>query len=443
MERKGSRLDGAEGLLTEQPEQEGEQTEAQGAAEAREKDAVQMLKEPPRAGPRRTKAMMPRIKTTEPQPRASAAPKWDRLRSLLPHIAERAKQSQKDSSATVLQSVNTTDELISGGFSALILRLRFERGEKGHRRVLVLLHRLRIRVSGSLHPLHGHKAVFRIECEYANGAVRWVAGDGRGRPKSKRLSNGRGADLGAAQLAVRDVFLIDQDFKIERPTRYDRQGLNMFHQLELEEDGEEHEHGHGRDLRRGSADSRKHHYVASIKSRVPKVFSRKHRRGSRVERTDARAVADCASSWTRTEWHTRRTIDGLPGEVPSPPSSSRADTPMLDPSTNTNPPMLGEEQNEQSGGTKTSKKKKSRGNEVSKHTFYIENSQMRLKLFARNKRQMLQWIAPLEKVARECHWTGQNRFGSFAPIRLNVAAQWLVDGRNYFWNLSRAILLAR
>jgi hypothetical protein len=41
---------------------------------------------------------------------------------------------------------------------------------------------------------------------------------------------------------------------------------------------------------------------------------------------------------------------------------------------------------------------------------------------------MLQWIAALERVARESHYTGKNRFDSFAPIRLNVAAQWLVDG---------------
>ena len=41
---------------------------------------------------------------------------------------------------------------------------------------------------------------------------------------------------------------------------------------------------------------------------------------------------------------------------------------------------------------------------------------------------MLQWIAALERVAKESHFTGKNRFDSFAPIRLNVAAQWLVDG---------------
>jgi len=41
---------------------------------------------------------------------------------------------------------------------------------------------------------------------------------------------------------------------------------------------------------------------------------------------------------------------------------------------------------------------------------------------------MLQFITALEKTAATSHYTGNNRFGSFAPIRLNVAAQWLVDG---------------
>lgn len=45
-----------------------------------------------------------------------------------------------------------------------------------------------------------------------------------------------------------------------------------------------------------------------------------------------------------------------------------------------------------------------------------------------SQRQMLQFIASLERMAAQSHWTGNNRFGSFAPIRLNVSAQWLVDG---------------
>jgi phospholipase D1/2 len=45
---------------------------------------------------------------------------------------------------------------------------------------------------------------------------------------------------------------------------------------------------------------------------------------------------------------------------------------------------------------------------------------------------MLQWIAGLEKAAATSHFIGSNRFDSFAPIRMNVSAQWLVDGVSPF-----------
>jgi phospholipase D1/2 len=62
--------------------------------------------------------------------------------------------------------VNITDELLVGGLSTLLLRMWFERDEKEYRRVPVLLHRLKVRISDSLHPLKGAKAVFRIEVCY-------------------------------------------------------------------------------------------------------------------------------------------------------------------------------------------------------------------------------------------------------------------------------------
>ena len=106
-----------------------------------------------------------------------AAPKWGRLRSLLPTVITQSQSQASQaggSSALAQHSVNITDELIAGGLATLMLKLWFERDEKGHRRVPILLHRLRVRISDSLHPLDGNKAVFRIECEYANGAARWV-----------------------------------------------------------------------------------------------------------------------------------------------------------------------------------------------------------------------------------------------------------------------------
>lgn len=126
--------------------------------------------------PRRTRSL-PHIKDKDKEKdestKSTSAPKWGRLRSLLPHIAAQGR-APPAASEVVPQSVNITDELITGGLSTLMLRLWFERDEKGHRRIPFLFHRLRVRVSDSLHPLHGNKAVFRIECEYANGAARWV-----------------------------------------------------------------------------------------------------------------------------------------------------------------------------------------------------------------------------------------------------------------------------
>ena len=46
---------------------------------------------------------------------------------------------------------------------------------------------------------------------------------------------------------------------------------------------------------------------------------------------------------------------------------------------------------------------------------------------------MMQFITALEKTADACNYSKPNRFASFAPIRLNVAAQWLVDGVHLFF----------
>ena len=98
---------------------------------------------------------------------------WSKLRTLLPSIIRHAP-SAAASHSVLAPEVNITDELITGGLSTMMLGLWFERDDKAHRRIPILLHRLRIRISDSLHPTHSQKAVFRIECEYANGAIRWV-----------------------------------------------------------------------------------------------------------------------------------------------------------------------------------------------------------------------------------------------------------------------------
>lgn len=100
------------------------------------------------------------------------------------------------------------------------------------------------------------------------------------------------------------------------------------------------------------------------------------------------------------------------------------------------------------GQFKEGKQKRGDDNEaantnVSSHTFYIHNAERKLKLSAKSDRILEQFVASMERVSLQSPFSGSNRFGSFAPIRLNVNAQWLIDGRDYYWELSRALLLAK
>lgn len=117
---------------------------------------------------------LPHNKTDKPDKTTRGPAKWGRLRSLLPAINGGQKHPSGGQAAITAQNVNIADELMVGGLSTLMLRFWFERDEKDRRRVPFLFHRLKIRITDSLHPMHGSKSVFRIECEYANGAARWV-----------------------------------------------------------------------------------------------------------------------------------------------------------------------------------------------------------------------------------------------------------------------------
>lgn len=94
-------------------------------------------------------------------PTTGGGPRWSRLRSFVTGSTHGSHPVPASSVAGT--TVNITDELIAGGLSALLLRMWFERDERDARRIPILLHRLRIRVSDSLHPLQGSQSVFRIE----------------------------------------------------------------------------------------------------------------------------------------------------------------------------------------------------------------------------------------------------------------------------------------
>lgn len=77
------------------------------------------------------------------------------------------------------------------------------------------------------------------------------------------------------------------------------------------------------------------------------------------------------------------------------------------------------------------------------HTMTIQTSERKVRLFSRNQSVMKQFEESMADMLRETVWNQKQRFDSFAPVRSGVFAQWLVDGRDYMWNVSRAINMAK
>lgn len=164
------------------------------------------------------------------------------------------------------------------------------------------------------------------------------------------------------QLDVWDVFLLDANFAIERPKRYYRQGLNLLHSDTSNEAvtaSNRAQHG-----LRVTRDGDHGSLIGSIKSKVSKIFYvDSHQRETSANDAHAGGDENVSSSSSMVS-------------EPAPP--------MLDPSTNVNclvedPALLSESE------LANAKKEKEGSADVSKHTFYIVNAQMRLKLFARNE----------------------------------------------------------
>ncbi|GKU13535.1 unnamed protein product [Fusarium langsethiae] len=77
------------------------------------------------------------------------------------------------------------------------------------------------------------------------------------------------------------------------------------------------------------------------------------------------------------------------------------------------------------------------------HTMTLRSSERKIRLFSRNQSVMKQFEDSISQMLKQTPWYQEKRFDSFAPVRTNVFAQWLVDGRDYMWNVSRAINMAR
>lgn len=77
------------------------------------------------------------------------------------------------------------------------------------------------------------------------------------------------------------------------------------------------------------------------------------------------------------------------------------------------------------------------------HTLKLYTSERKIKLFSSNGHLIRQFEQSVMDMLDQTLWYKPHRFNSFAPVRTGVFAQWLVDGRDYMWNVSRAISMAQ
>ena len=73
----------------------------------------------------------------------------------------------------------------------------------------------------------------------------------------------------------------------------------------------------------------------------------------------------------------------------------------------------------------------------------LQNSEREMKLLCKSEKFLKEWVDSINEMASKTIWSKPNRFDSFAPIRQNCFAKLLVDGRDYFWALSEALLMAQ
>ncbi|KAK7207317.1 hypothetical protein BZA70DRAFT_286679 [Myxozyma melibiosi] len=76
-------------------------------------------------------------------------------------------------------------------------------------------------------------------------------------------------------------------------------------------------------------------------------------------------------------------------------------------------------------------------------TLKLANAERKMKVLTFSEKQMKQWMDSMDYMYKSTPWAQKHRFESFAPVRHNVSAQWFVDGRDYFWNVSHAIDMAQ
>ncbi len=441
----------------------------------------------------RTSTAMHRVST----PHTPASIHWSALRRRLSQ-ARQAKQQQQQK--MTVGGPDLMQELQSGILPVLMLKMSVERDEQKNRRIPVLLNHLKLKITDSVNPISSH-AVFRIELEYGDGLIKWVCyrelrdfyklhthyraaalrgfiGRPVGSPDSdlglpsfprasfpylaqlQRQSKSKRARFAKLQREALEKYLIELIRALMWRPEANR--LCKFFEISAlsvslaSRGGFQGKQGYLRILSRSSRKAEQRSALMGplrwFESHNPKWFIVRESFIAMVDEPDSLQVYDVFLLDNEFEIIQpkriyRKTLalgsvakdkikskgDGDDGDAADAEKEHEDVTAML-----TNGHFRDEKDQKAQGskGTATA-------SGVSSHTFYIKNSERKLKLVAKTERLMNQFIASLESVAARNVFTGSNRFGSFAPIRLNCNAQWLVDGRDYFWNLSKALLMAK
>ena len=429
--------------------------------------------------------------------------RWAQLKKKV-RESQKAKVEQQKASAV---SLDLAKELQTGILPVFLLKMAVERDESKHRRIPVLLNHLRLRVTDSVNPMHNTHAVFRIELEYGDGLVKWViyrelrdfinlhahyrAAALRGYLGRSIGGNSTEGDLGLPSFPKMSLPYFNQlqrqgktsrgefaraqrdsleNYIIEliRRTMFRAEANRLCKFFEISalsvslasRGGYQGKQGYLRILSRSSRKKDQKSMLTPArwaKAYEPKWFVVRESFIAIVNEPDSLQLYDVflmdndfkVERPKRLYKQTMHIAHGLThsddkkgaeiesSEQPESSGSRGAKDASYDQTA-----LL-------TGGhfkdADLNKRDEAHESErhASSHTFSIRNAERKLKLVAKNERMMEQFIVSMQKMAARNIFGGTNRFESFAPIRLNVSAQWLADGRDYYWNLSKALMMAK
>ncbi|KAG5456803.1 MAG: hypothetical protein BJ554DRAFT_3348, partial [Olpidium bornovanus] len=79
---------------------------------------------------------------------------------------------------------------------------------------------------------------------------------------------------------------------------------------------------------------------------------------------------------------------------------------------------------------------------IPRHRITVSSRTEQLEFACDSERNMLEWKEHFTKL-KENLWSKEHRWGSFAPVRDDSFVRWFVDGEDYFWAVSEALLAAK